>query len=433
MNRINSLLEKKPRLERVFSLIQYIFRRVDEEQLPQVAGNITYTLILGIVPAVAVALAIFTRFPEFDALKKALEIYFTRGMIPPGMAKGIMDNLTHFASQASGVSIVSSLAMVFTTAMMFKLIEATFNRIWGVLEPRPLIRRIVMYVFIATLGPLLLGGSLYLTSHFYLAGRGIVKHMPYLKGVWPMFFLGSISTVAFTVLYRFVPYRQVVWKDAFMGGVFASVAFEIAKRLFAVFVMQFATYQKIYGAIAIIPMFLLWLYVSALIMLLGAVLTSSLPDFRSGRWRRVVTPGSQYADALFIIRTLYDARSERRKTVGWTRLQRHASLSSGELESMLLTMQEKGWVAHLQRRTRIIFRSRNKGIRRSLDEWRWTGNARQITLAEIYTLFVFHPEEEDALSRKITHLIEGNLDQSLSDYFDETDVGESVVLSDESS
>ncbi|WAW10257.1 YihY family inner membrane protein [Oxalobacter vibrioformis] len=420
-NPIDNLHAKNRHLQRLIDLAQYVWRRVDEERLTQVAGNITYTLILGIVPAVAVALAIFTRFPQFEMLQKMVEIYFTRGMIPPGMAKGILDNLTLFASKASGVSIVSSLAMLFTTAMMFDLIETTFNRIWGVQEPRPIIRRFIMYLFIATLGPLLLGGSLYLTSYLYLAARGIVGGLPYLKGIWPIFFLGGISTTAFTLLYRFVPYRQILWKDALWGGVFASVAFEIAKRLFAIFVMQFASYQKIYGAIAIIPMFLLWLYVSSLIMLFGAVLTSSLPDFRSGRWRRVVTPGSQYADALFIIRTLFYARSEKNKSVGWTRLQRHASLSSAELEGMLLTMQEKGWVDHIQRRARIIFRRRRKAIRRALDEWRWVGNARKITLADVYVLFVFQPEEEDELSQKITCLIEENLDQSLSDYFDELD------------
>lgn len=424
-NATDNLQSKNRHLQRLINLSQYVWRRVNEEQLPQVAGNITFTLILGIVPAVAVALAIFTRFPQFEMLQKMVEIYFTRGMIPPGMAKGILDNLTLFASKASSVSIISSLAMVFTTAMMFDLIETTFNRIWGVQEPRPIVRRIIMYFFIATLGPLLLGGSLYLTSYLYLAARGIVGGLPYLKGIWPIFFLGGISTLAFTFLYRFVPYRQILWKDALWGGLFASFAFEIAKRLFAVFVMQFASYQKIYGAIAIIPMFLLWLYVSSLIMLAGAVLTSSLPDFRSGRWRKMVTPGSQFADALYIIRALHDARAERYKSLGWTHLQRHVGLSSAELEGILLTMQEKGWVDHIQRRTRIIFRRRRKGIRRALNEWRWVGNARKITLADVYTLFVFQPEEEDALSQKITHMIEANLDQTLGDYFDELYIGES--------
>ncbi len=408
----------KKYLKRMIPLFQYIYRRVDEERITQVAGNITYTLILGIVPAVAVALAIFTRFPQFGMLQQVLERYFSHGMIPPGMAQGILENLALFASKASRVSIVGALAMLFTTSMMFNLIETTFNRIWGVQEQRPIIRRVLMYIFIATLGPLMLGGSLYLSSYLYLAGRGVVGYIPYVKGIWPMFFLGGISTVAFTCLYRFVPYRQILWKDAFYGAVFASVSFEIAKRLFTIFVMQFASYQKIYGAIAVIPMFLLWLYLSSLIMLLGAVFVSSLPDFRSGRHSRDIIPGSQYADALFIIRRLYSARAQKSKTVKWTRLQRHAGLSSAELEAMLLTMQELGWVEHIQRRARIIFHRRRKALRRALDEWRWVGNARKITLADVYTRFVFQPDEEDALSQKITHLIEDNLGESLADYFD---------------
>lgn len=422
MNPIEKLHAENRYLQGMISLLQYVYRRVDEEQLTQVAGNITYTLILGIVPAVAVALAIFTYFPQFEALQKMVEVYFMQGMIPPGMAQGILDNLTLFASKASSVSIVSSLAMFFTTAMMFNLIESTFNRIWGVQEPRPVLRRLLIYFFIATLGPLLLGGSLYLTSYLYLAARGIVGQLPYLSGIWPILFLALISTVAFTFLYYFVPYRRVLWRDAFYGGLFASVAFEIAKRLFAVFVMQFASYQKIYGAIALIPMFLLWLYVSSLIMLSGAVLVSSLPDFRSGRWRRVVMPGSQFADALCVMHTLFDACAERNQSVGWTRLQRYASLSSAELENLLLSMQEAGWVKHAKPGMRIVFRRRRKALlRASLDEWRWVGDATRITLADVFSRFVFQPDEDDALSHEITRLLEKNLDQSLADYFEEMD------------
>ncbi|MCM1129054.1 MAG: YihY family inner membrane protein [Alistipes senegalensis] len=422
MNRIDRLHAKNRYLQGIISLIQYVYRRVDEEQLTQVAGNITYTLILGIVPALAVALAIFTYFPQFEALQKMVELYFMQGMIPPGMARGILDNLALFASKASSVSIVSSLAMFFTTAMMFNLIENTFNRIWGVQEPRPFFRRMLIYFFIATLGPLLLGGSLYLTSYLYLVGKGIVGKLPYLNGIWPALFLAFISAAAFTFLYRFVPYRRVLWKDAFLGGLFASVAFEVAKRLFAVFVMQFASYQRIYGAIALIPMFLLWLYVSSLIMLSGAVLVSSLPDFRSGRWRRVVTPGSQYADALSVMHVLFDARAERNQSVGWTRLQRYASLSSAELENLLLSMQEAGWVRHAKQGMRIIFRRRRKTVlRASLDEWRWIGDATRITLADVFSRFVFQPDEEDALSCQIIGLLEKNLGRSLADYFEEMD------------
>lgn len=423
MNTIEKLHAENRYLQGLISLLQYVYRRVEEEQLTQVAGNITYTLILGIVPALAVTLAIFTYFPQFETLQKLTEFYFMRGMIPRGMAQGIQDNLALFASKASSVSIVSSIAMFFTTAMMFNLIENAFNRIWGVQESRPFFRKLIVYFFIATLGPLLFGGSLYLTSYLYLAARGIVGQLPYLNGIWPVLFLALISTAAFTFLYRFVPYRRVLWRDAFCGGFFASVAFEVAKRLFAVFVMQFASYQKIYGAIALIPMFLLWLYVSSLVMLSGAVLASSLPDFRSGRWRRVVTPGSQYADALLVMQTLFDARSERKKSVGLARLQRRASLSNAELESLLLSMQEAGWVRPARQGVRIAFwrRRRKTLLRASLDEWRWVGDATRITLADVFARFVFQPDEEDALSRQITGLFQENLGRSLADYFEEVD------------
>jgi membrane protein len=403
----------------MITLTKYVYRRIAEERLTQVAGNITYTLILGLVPALVVALAILTRFPHFEILQKTLKFYFMRGMIPPGMAQSIHENLTSFAANATHVSIISSLVMVFTTVMMFDLVENTFNRIWGVQESRPVIRRAFIYFFIAILGPLLLGGSLYLASHLFLAARGIIGQSPWLRSAWFAFFLCAISTLIFTCLYRFVPYRHVLWRDAFRGALFAAISFDVAKRLFAAFVMQFAAYREIYGALAAIPLFLLWLYISSLIMLSGAVLASSLPDFRSGRWRRTVMPGSQYADVLLIIRKLYDAETEENASVGWTHLQRLVSLSSAELEGILLTMQHLGWVKHIRQHPAIPFVRRRKNRQRTLDEWKWSGDAQQITLADVYIQFVFQPDETSGLSRRIANLLQDNLNQSLTDYFEE--------------
>lgn len=427
MNVTDKLKPKNHDLQRFINPLRYLFRRVDEEQLTHVAGNITYALILGLVPTIAVVLAIFTKLPQFGNMEKMVHIYFTRGMIPLNMAESITGYLTTFANKAGQVSLVSSIAMVFTTAMMFDLIETTFNRIWGVQEPRSIIRRVIIYIFIATLGPLLMGGSLYLSSYLYLAARGVVGQLPYLKGIWSIFFLGGISTVAFTLMYRCVPYRHILWKDAFWGGLFAAIAFEIAKRLFAIFIVQFASYQKIYGAIALIPMFFLWLYVSSLIMLLGAVLTSSLPDFRSGRWRRVVTPGSQFSDALFLIRTLYDAQREKNTAVDWVRLQRLASLNNAELEGILLTMQKLGWVVHIQRHPGYFMGRKIKSFSRSFDEWKWITDATQITLGDIYKQFVFKPDEDDPLSAKINQLIKEGLNQTLVDYFHELEKDEPLM------
>lgn len=423
-----TIYSKNPYIQTLIALGFYIYHRVDDEQLTQIAGNLTYTLILGIVPAMATALAIFTRFPQFEVFQKTLEAYLMHGILPPAFSQTIQENVSHFASKAVSVSAISTLAMLFTTAMMFNLIETTFNKIWGVQEQRPMILRVVMYLFIAILGPVLLGGSLYLTSHVYLAGAGIVSFLPlpFLNGIWPFVFIICVLTGAFTLLYRYVPYRLVLWKDAVLGGLFASISFEIANRLFAIFIMQFASYQKIYGAIAIFPVFLLWLYVVSLVILFGALLTASLPDFKSGRWRRVVKPGNQYADALHVIHKLYTARSETQKRVGWEQLQERARLTNAELESMLLTMQELGWVRHFQRAARLIIRKRSKAtVRPSLDDWIWIGNAEKITLGDVFAEFVFHPEA-DSLSTKINSIIQDNLNQSLASYFQESDQKEEM-------
>ena len=411
----------RKRLQGALTLLRYVFYRVDEERLFQTAGNIAYTLILSLVPAFTVALAIFTRFPQFEAMERTLRFYFMRGMIPPGMAEGIIDNLASFAANAMQVSIIGALAMVVTTFMMFDLIESSFNRIWGVREARPFVRRIIIYIFIALLGPVLLGTSLYLTSHLFLATRGFVAKLPYMQTAWFQIFLCSISTITFTFMYRFIPYRHVLWRDAFTGALFTAIIYEIAKRLFAVFAFQFASYQKIYGAITLIPIFFLWLYCGALIMLSGAVLTSLLPDFRSGRWRRTITPGSQYHDALHLIRALYNARSDRKSSASWINLQRHVSLSSMELENMLYTMQHLNWIEHCRYPVASLLFWRRKNMQGTLDEWKWVGDASRITLADVYSRFVFEPDEKNDLSQKIAGVVQTALDQTLSDFFEESE------------
>ncbi len=399
------------RKDKLKAIAKYCGKRLAENNLTDVAGNISFTILLSIVPMLAIVLAVFTTFPEFGSLQNTLETYFSQGMIPASTAHIILNNLTTFAANAANVSIIGGLTLVATALMTISLIESTFNHIWHVMTPRPVVKRIVMYVGIAIFGPLLLGISIYLTSHLVLAAHGLVANLPFLNSVSSSLISIFWTAIAFTLLYRVVPNRLVFWKDAAAGGIFAGIAFEIAIRAFAFFIVNFSTYERIYGALAAFPIFMMWIYISCLIMLLGGMVAALLPEIRNGRWNATPAVGSQFSDAIKIIGVLYRSQG----AVFRTEIEMQTHLSIGEVENCLTVFEKTGW-SHTVKRSWISTFSFKK---RTPQEWRWTGDADSITLADVYHLFVFTGSDADSLTQEVDNLIDYGLEQTLADYFEE--------------
>lgn len=390
---------------------KYCGKRLAENNLSDVAGNISFTIILSIVPMLAIVLAIFTTFPEFGSLQDTLETYFSQGMIPASTAHIILSNLTTFAANAANVSIIGGATLVITTLMTIALIESSFNHIWHVTTPRPIVKRIFMYIAIAILGPLLLGISIYLTSHLVLAAHGLVANLPFLNSVSSSLISIFWTAVAFTLLYRTVPNRLVLWEDALSGGVFAGIAFEIAIRAFAFFITNFSTYERIYGALAAFPIFLMWVYISCLIMLLGAMVAALLPEIRNGRWHATPEVGSQFSDAIKIIGVLYRAKG----AVFRTELEMQTHLSIGEVEDCLTVFEKIGWATTVKRSWISVISLK----KRRPQEWKWTGNAESLTLADVYHRFVFTGNDDNSLTQEVDNLIDYGLDKTLAEYYAE--------------
>lgn len=404
------------RTDKLKAIGKYCGKRLAENNLSDVAGNISFTIILSIVPMLAIVLAVFTTFPEFGSLQETLETYFSQGMIPASTAHIILSNLTTFAANAANVSIIGGATLLITALMTVALIESSFNRIWHVITPRPIVKRILMYLVIAILGPLLLGISIYLTSHLVLAAHGLVANLPFLNSVSSSLISIFWTAVAFTLLYRTVPNRLVLWKDALAGGFFAGIVFEIAIRAFAFFIVNFSTYERIYGALAAFPIFLMWIYISCLIMLLGAMVAALLPEIRNGRWHATAEVGSQFSDAMKIIGVLYRSNG----AVFRTALEMQTHLSIGEVEDCLTVFEKIGWATTVKRSWISVLSLK----KRRPQEWRWTGNADLLTLADVYHRFVFTGNEDDSLTQEVDNLIDYGLDKTLAVYFSELKAGE---------
>ncbi len=416
-------------------LILFARRRLDEEKLQQVAGSLTFTTILALVPLLTIVLAIFTTFPIFSNFRAALEAYFVQSMMPRGISNSISGSLTQFASKAKGLSAVGAIALFITSAAMMGMIERTFNQIWKVKRTRPVGQRVIIYWALMTLGPLLLGLSISATSQLFVATSGLAKSAPFFSGVVATLASIGLTCGAYTLLYMLVPNRFVDWRDALWGGLVAAVAFEVAKRLFALFVRQFPTYTIIYGALAALPLFLLWIYVSWMITLIGALITAALPVVKYERWWYKPVPGGAFVDAMAILKVLHgSAQHTESALVSSASIRAHTRFGYDEMTMLLEKMLAVGWVGRVQ--ADVTTRAKwGKQARESADNWVLLVNVNKLRLADVYRLFAFggtaieagkalemdHESpmtlNTSALARQVELAVEGGLGQSLAEHF----------------
>lgn len=401
----------------VRDLLRFAGRRLQEERLPQVAGSLTFTTVLALVPLLTIALAVFTTFPLFDTFRRALESYFLRSLIPGGIANTILNYLNQFASQATRLSAVGAVALIATAVAMVGTVDHTFNRIWRVRTKRPFAQRVLTYWAVITLGPLLIGVSISLTGYLFAATNGVVLRVPLLGALAYTLVSLALNSGAFTLLYMVVPNRLIDWRDAACGGVLAAIAFELSKRLFAVFVASFPTYTVLYGTLAAMPLFLVWVYLGWLITLMGATLAAALPVVRYERWWHVARPGSEFIDALALLGVLHQARHGESAAVSAATLRMRTRIGFEESERLLQQMLEAGWVGRIRQeavRRRVQFGKRQT---EGLDSWTLLGNPDQLRLADVYRLFVFTANDGMPLSQAVEEAVEQGLQQTLSSYF----------------
>lgn len=410
-------------------LLGFARRRLREEKLPQVAGSLTFTTTLALVPLLTIVLAILTTFPVFGQLRTALDTWFVQTLMPKAIANTISSNLTQFASKAKGLSLLGAVLLLLTTTAMMGMIERAFNQIWGVRRPRPWSQRVLIYWALITLGPILFGLSLSATGQLFSATGGLARSLPFVGTLFYTLVSIALTTGAYTLLYMAVPNRRVVWHDALWGGLAAAIAFEIAKRGFALFIRQFPTYAIIYGALAALPLFLVWIYLSWLITLLGAVLAAALPVVKYERWKHQPAPGSAFVDAMAVFKVLYgSSQLTGTALVSSAAIRAHTRIGYDEMSMLLEKMVAAGWVGRVQ--DELPARARwGRGARENVDNWVLLADPGKLRLADVYRLFVFEAGGGDsapatplaldtaALARQVEAAVEDGLEQSLAEHF----------------
>lgn len=330
------------------ALARYALRRAGEDRLPQVAGSLTFTTVLSLVPILTVAFALFTAFPMFKSFRADIEGYMFSNLVPGSISRPILTYLNQFSSNAKGLTAAGLIGLVVTSVMTMLTVENALNAIWRVRLRRPLAQRVLVFWALMTFAPVLIGASLSVSSYLVSISAGYVHKLPFGLGVIVSLIPILLSAIAFAMLYVFVPNTNVERRDAFIAGLIAAGAFEIAKRVFGAYVAHIPTYTAVYGAFATLPIFLTWIYVSWLVTLLGATIASTLPIIRQGYWQRRTFPGSEFFDALGVLLLLYRAREQAPRTVAERDIGRRLQLEADYLVDLLTKLKALHLIGKLQ-------------------------------------------------------------------------------------
>lgn len=274
--RISAALSRTSRLARLAG------RRFSEDRCSRVAGALSYATLFALVPLSAVLVAVVSVFPVFRGLIDRVQGFAYQNLVP-ATGEVVSHYLAQFSQNAGKLTVWGLLFVFLASLMVLATIERTFNDIWHVRNTRKRVHRFLAYWATITAGPILIGVSLYVTS--YVVSLPLIARSEMLGGVRTLLFYGvapAAEWLAFLLLYTVVPNFPVRARDAAIGAAIAMLLFEIAKRAFALFVVSFPTYRLLYGAMAALPIFLLWLYISWVVILLGAVVTAVLPQWRGG-------------------------------------------------------------------------------------------------------------------------------------------------------
>ncbi len=362
-------------------LAHFAAKRSGEDRIAQVAGSLTFTTMLAIVPLATVAFALFTAFPLFSTFQASLQTFLAQHLMPDQINNQIFRYLNQFASKAKGLTTAGMIVLFVTSVMTMMTVESAFNLIWRVPKPRPFAQRVLVYWAIITLGPLLIGVSLSITSHLFTRPTGLASELsPLIE--WALSGAAlPFTAFVFTMLYVYLPNCSVQWRDALVGGLAASVAFEIAKRGFGYYVRHIPTYTAVYGAFATVPMFLLWVYLSWFITLAGATIVSALPAIRAGDFHRRAYPGGDLLDALELLARLDDAREAGRPGCTVAELARAARCDLDTTTRLVETLSRRDWITRLQ--------DGSDGIPR----YALLGNPAQITVSRVFDVFVIDRTE----------------------------------------
>jgi len=261
----------------VKDLFDIFVKRCREDSITISAGHLAYVTLLSLVPFIMVTFTIMSAFPAFASVRTKLEHFVFSNFVPTA-SDVVHKYMTDFVGNASQMSAIGILSLLVVALLLISNVDKTLNRIWRTQSDRPIIYTFAIYWMVITLGPMLIGSSVVVSSYLTGLAAFTEEYTPGLGTFLLSLVPSGAAMLAFAILYMVVPNRRVYARHALAGAVVATIAFEMTKSGFALYVTNFPSYELIYGALAVVPILFIWVYLSWIIVLFGAEFTCSLGE-----------------------------------------------------------------------------------------------------------------------------------------------------------
>lgn len=343
------------RLVTLYGFILYVAKRYGRDRASSIAAALAYTSLLSLVPLMAIALAMLAAFPVFSGLRAQIEAWVFTNFVP-SVGHVVQDQVGSFVANAGRLSSAGIVGLAVTAIMLLVTIETAFNGIYRIDRPRSALSRLLVYWTMMTLGPLLIGASVSVQG--YLSSLPF-WNMPYhASALWAGLLPTILSILAFTVMFATIPNRQVLSKDAIVGGVTGGLLFALLRLVFGYYIGHFGSYSSVYGAVAVVPIVLFWMFLSWVVVLIGAEITASLPEWRAGYGiHSNATSGERRLSiSLEILSVLREASRGEGGGVARNRLMASTACTEADFQGVMRRLTQKGYASHTDRGRYVLAR-----------------------------------------------------------------------------
>lgn len=335
--------------------MKWVFRRFSEDGCLEAAASLSFTSLLALTPILAIAFAILSAFPAFEGMADRIEALVFSSFVPAA-GETIRTYVRGFVENASHSTLFGVTALGLTSILLLLEIQLSFKKIWKWRQGRTPLQNLFAFWTTLTLGPLMLGISLSLSSYLFagvkLLDAGWAAEM---SSAYLVFLPVFMEWLAFFLMYVLVPNSPIRWRYSMVGAAFATMLFEILKTGFGYYVYHFPFYEVLYGTLATVPMFLLWLYLSWAATLLGAEIVATLPERnllgnsldKNGKGRLDMSSTRRLSLALSILEIFYQSAGDGAK-LKEQKIIRNVGGSPSEVQELLEVLELHGYLAYIE-------------------------------------------------------------------------------------
>lgn len=335
--------------------LRYVAERFQGDRAVRMAASLSYTSLLSLVPLMAIALAMLAAFPVFDDIRDQVQGWIFANFVP-AVGELVQERVAAFIANAGRLTAAGVVGLAVTAVLLLVTIEDAFNTVFRVERERSPLAKLLVYWTLVTLGPLLIGLSLSLQTYLAAASHWALGQTGTALFTMPLPTL--LSILAFTILLMAAPNRPVLVRDALIGGTVAGVIFAILRGGFGYYVASAEFYTNVYGAVAALPIFLMWMFLSWTAVLVGAEVTAALPERRAGFHREDKSARSSrhLTVALDVLAALGEASRNGKGGVSRRNLLKHSPVAEGDLRPVLLKLLSTAFIVQTQDKSYVLAR-----------------------------------------------------------------------------